>query len=108
MKKNMGTCKNKNVRVQKQSYLIIAIGMSPVPANTKKTRPGKKLTEALYILLAAAPIAELPTVSIIPAPMNTIAYSFASTNLVNFVRSTGIVIKDRLPIQAATKAKEKQ
>jgi hypothetical protein len=87
MKKNMGTCKNKNVRVQKQSYLIIAIGMSPVPA---------------------APIAELPSVSIIPAPMNTIAYSFASTNLVNFVRSTGIVIKDRLPIQAATKAKEKQ
>lgn len=32
--------------------------MIPVTANTKKMRPGKELSEALYILLAAAPTAE--------------------------------------------------
>jgi len=58
------------------------------------------------MLLAAAPIAERPSVSIIPAPMNTMAYSFTSINRVNFVRSTGIVMKKRLPTQAATRIKE--
>jgi hypothetical protein len=51
--------------------------------------------------LATTPTALCPTVSIIPAAINTIAYSFVSTNFVNFVRRTGKEIKNKLPTQAA-------
>jgi hypothetical protein len=40
--------------------------------------------------------------------MNAMAYSFVSIVPVSFVRSTGDAIKNRLPIQAAVKMKEKQ
>ena len=38
--------------------------------------------------------------------MNAIANSFISIVAMSFVRRTGYVMKDRLPIQAATKGKK--
>ncbi len=105
-KKKHKKSKNKAVQIQKQAYLIIAMGTSPVAANIKKIRPGKKSREALQMRLAAAPTAEWASVSIMPAPMNTTAYSFFSTSKVSFVRRIGIVINDRPPIQTATRRKK--
>jgi hypothetical protein len=53
--------------------------------------------------LATTPTALCPTVSIIPAAINTIAYSFISTSFVSFVRRIGKEIKNKLPTQAAKK-----
>jgi hypothetical protein len=51
--------------------------------------------------LDAAPMALSPTVSMMAAAMNTMAYSLGATNLLNFALSTGSVMKNRLPMQAA-------
>jgi hypothetical protein len=47
-------------------------------------------------------------VSMMPAAMNTMAYSLFLMALVNFVRRTGIDINDKLPMQTAKQVRKKK
>lgn len=80
------------------TYIMMNKGKTPNRANTRNTSPGQKSIDALQMAFDVDSTALSPPASMKAAAIKTIAYSLGSTNLLNLDLSTGIVIKNILPM----------